>query len=112
MKIRTVIPIITLFALACGVVAPLTELSNSLTPTSIATDDMSKPIYQNVPTKATYRAVVGCWNIRDAAGGEKTGRVICDADVLVIGRFEGWVQTPLGWICVRAFGVEEVCTIR
>ena len=87
--------------LACG--APVTLATQiPSTPSAIGTLTPERQPVTTTPTPLV-RHVTGCWNLRQTAGGVDIGET-CEEDVIVFSVSGDWVETPGGWICLRAFG--------
>lgn len=100
--------VLSLTALACGT-SPVAYVA---TPTAAhaPTHQPTSAILPTVQARWQTVHVTGCWNLRTGPGGAKTGEVACNRDLVVsVIDTGGWYESPLGWICGRAWGLSVKC---
>ena len=100
------------FSLACGTLPAVAQMP--LEATQTATEFIATTRQFVSPTETPVFLIVlgdGTWNIRTGAGLSYPVVEIANGGETFekLSMLRGWVETPQGWICGRAFGGSQEC---
>ena len=105
-----VIQLTIILSLACGV-STLPTQANTPAPTE---KPISATLRKEQTAPSRILTITGCWNLRSTpkdAGTDNDIGEVCNQNVsiesmMIVG---GYIQTPTGWLCGRAFGMDVSC---
>ena len=106
----TLISLLVAVSLSCTLSAIQTQ-ANTPAPTE---KPLSATLRKEQTAPSRILTITGCWNLRSTpkdAGTDNDIGEVCNQNVsiesmMIVG---GYIQTPTGWLCGRAFGMDVSC---